>query len=311
MARQTFRQIVAAVQRYPSLDTVSLGQIIDTVASVAQDLYNQPWPWNYAEDNVLVPAAYSTGTVNVTNGTSTVTGVGTAWVSSPPTGTWYGRRIRFGNSNLDYIITSIDSVTQTLQLHQAVNLSASLVNSTYTIYQDTYLYPEDYIPGSDVALLQPTIRARIPKIPRYKFEMAMNAGLRSFSTNIQMFYCDHGQDMTTGTYSGRMRFRLGPPPTGPAELRLCYHRVAPDFSASGYIMLPDGFDEIVELMSAAKLYDLQKLQGLSDPVKAIATGKLKLLRRSANTQTIDDVPNATMEMPDSSISQWGLMISRM
>ena len=305
MARQTFRQIVAAVQRYPSLDTVSLGQIIDTVASVSQDLYNQPWPWNYGETNILVPAAYSTGTVSVANGSATVTGALTAW--DP---TWYGRRIRFGNSNLDYPILSIGGVG-TLTLEQPVNLSASLVDSTYTMYEDVYVYPEDYIPGSDVALLQPTIRARIPKIPRYKFEMAMNAGLRSFSTNIQMFYCDHGQDMTTGTYSGRMRFRLGPPPTGPAELRLCYHRVAPDFSASGYIMLPDGFDEIVELMSAAKLYDLQKLQGLSDPVKAIATGKLKLLRRSANTQTIDDVPNATMEMPDSSISQWGLMISRM
>lgn len=305
MARQTFRQIVAAVQRYPSLDTVSLGQIIDTVASVSQDLYNQPWPWNYGETNILVPAAYSTGTVSVVNGTATVTGALTAW--DP---TWYGRRIRFGNSNLDYPILSIGGVG-TLTLEQPVNLSASLVDSTYTMYEDVYVYPEDYIPGSDVALLQPTIRARIPKIPRYKFEMAMNAGLRSFSTNIQMFYTDHGQDFTTGTYSGRMRFRLGPPPTGPAELRLCYHKMAPDFSASGYIMLPDGFDEIVELMSAAKLYDLQKLEGLSNPVKAIATGKLKLLRRAANTQTIDDVPNATMEMPDSSISQWGLMISRM
>lgn len=305
MARQTFRQIVAAVQRYPSLDTVSLGQIVDTVASVAQDLYNQPWPWNYAETNVLVPAAYSTGTVSCVNGTAAVTGVGTAWDTG-----WYGRRIRFGNSNLDYTITSIGGVGA-LTLDQPINLAASIVDSAYTMYQDTYLYPEDYIPGSDVALLQPTIRARIPKITRYKFEMAMNAGLRSFSTNIQMFYCDHGQDMTTGANQGRMRFRLGPPPTGPAELRLCYHKMAPDFSAGGYVMLPDGYDEIVELMSAAKLYDLQKLEGLSNPVKAIATGKLKLLRRAANTQTIDDVPNATMEMPDSSISQWGLMISRM
>ncbi len=301
MAQQTFRQIVADIQRFPSLDTVSLGQIIDTVASVAADLGNQPWPWNYAETNILVPAASSTGTVSIVNGTATVTGVGTGWDVS-----WYGRRIRFGNSNLDYIIQSIDNPTQ-ITLAQPVNLAANLVDSSYTIYEDVYLYPADYIVGSDVALLQPVVRARIPKIPRYKFEMAMNAGLRSFSTNIQMFYCDHGEDLTTG----RMRFRLGPPPTGPAELRLCYHQMAPDFVAGNMVTLPEGFDEIIALTAAAKIYDLQKLAGLSEPIKAIAAGKLKLLRRSVATQTIDDVPNATMEMPDSSISQWGLMISRM
>ena len=310
MARQTFRQIVAAVQRYPSLDTVSLGQIIDTVASVSQDLYNQPWPWNYGETNILVPAAYSTGTVSVVNGTATVTGALTAW--DP---TWYGRRIRFGNSNLDYPILSIGGVG-TLTLEQPVNLSASLVDSTYTMYEDVYVYPEDYIPGSDVALLQPTIRARIPKIPRYKFEMAMNAGLRSFSTNIQMFYTDHGQDFTTGTYSGRMRFRLGPPPTGPCELRLCYHQMTPDVNLSTvsgytYASVPDGYDEVISLMSAARLYDFNKAPGQAEAIKAVAAGKLKLLRKQVATQTIDDVPNATYEMPDSSISQWGLMISRL
>ena len=163
-----------------------------------------------------------------------------------------------------------------------------------------------------MALLQPTIRARIPKIPRYKFEMAMNAGLRSFSTNIQMFYCDHGQDFTTGTLLGTAPL---PARASPDRTRRTPPLLSPDgpglLGVRGYIMLPDGFDEIVELMSASKLYDLQKLEGLSNPVKAIATGKLKLLRRAADTQTIDDVPNATMEMPDSSISQWGLMISRM
>jgi len=305
VAKQTFRQIIADVQRYPSLDTISLGQIIDSISTVTKDIGNQPWPWNYAETNILVPAAYSTGTVSVNNGSATVTGALTVW--DP---TWYGRRVRFGNSNLDYTVTSIGGVG-TLTLNQPVNLTASLVNSSYTMYQDTYLYPSDYIVGSDVALLQPVVRARIPKIPRYKFEMAMNAGLRSFSTNIQMFYCDHGEDFTSGTYSRRLRFRLGPPPTGPAELRLCYHRMAPDIAAAEMTTLPDGFDEVITLMAAARLYDLQKMPGLSDPVKAIAAGKLKLLRRAVTTQTIDDVPNATMEMPDSSISQWGLMISRM
>ncbi len=305
MSRQSFQQIIADVQRRPLLASISLGQIIDTVASVTEDLGNQPWPWNYAETNILVPPAYTTGTINVTNGTNVVNGLLTNW--DP---TWYGMRMRFANSNLDYIVTSIVNPTQIL-LSQPVNLSASIAGGSYSLYQDTYPYPADYIVGSDVALLQPLVRTRIPKIPRYRFEMIMNAGLRSFSTNIQMFYCDHGEDLTFGqTYSRRFRFRLGPPPSGAVELRLCYHQMAPAFVVTETTTFPDGYDEIIALTAESKLYDLNKMPGESAGCKAIADGKIRLLRRQIATQTIDDVPSAAMEVPDSSVSQWGMMIGR-
>jgi hypothetical protein len=303
MARATFRQVIAGVQRKPGLESVSLGKIIDAVAIASKDVGNQPWPWNYAETNVLVPPPYSTGTVSITNNTGSVTGNAPAdW--TPYVGQ-FGWRIRFGNSNLDYIISNIINPNLIL-LSQPINLAASLVNSSYTLYKDTYEYPSDYIIGSDVALLQPIVRTRIPKIPRYKFEIAMNAGLRSFSTNIQMFYCDQGE-----TSFGTFQFRLGPPPAGPSELRLCYHSMAPDLIPTDLTLLPDGYDEIIMLMAASRLYDMQKLPGLSDAAKSQAEGKIKLLRRQVMTQTIDDVPNASYEVPDSSISQWGMIIGRM
>lgn len=303
MARATFRQIVAEVQRKPGLETISLGEIIDAVATASKDLGNQPWPWNYAESNVLVPAPITEGTVSITDGTATVNHVGLAW----PFGLT-GYRIRFGNSNLDYIVTTTTNFTATLA--QPVNLGANIVNGTYTMYKDTYAYPSDYIVGSDVALLQPTIRTRIPKIPRYKFEMAMNAGLRSFSTNIQMFYCDAGQGVdNAGTRY--FQFRLAPPPAGPAELRLCYHSMAPDLSMASQTLIPDGYDEILSLVASSKLYDLHMQSGLSEGAKALAAGKIRLLKRQVATQTIDDVPDAAYEVPDSSISQWGMMIGRM
>jgi len=311
MARQTFKQVVADVQRKPGLARVSLGQIMDAVQMAAKDLGNESWPWNYAETNVLVPAPYTTGTINVTDGTNLVTGVLTTWDT-----TWYGRRIRFSNSNLDYIISSFTNPTQ-LFLAQPVNLGANIVNGSYTIYQDTYVYPADYIVGSDVALLQPVIRTRVPKIPRYKFEMYMNSGLRSMSTNIQMFYCDQGEDLTVGSvsgFSGRYRFRLGPPPAGAAELRLCYHQMAPDFSpalqSGAQTTFPEGFDEIIGLVAASRLYDYQTMPGESTATKMIAAGKIRLLKRQVSTQTIDDVPAGLYEVPDSSISQYGMMISR-
>jgi hypothetical protein len=221
-----------------------------------------------------------------------------------------GYRIRVGNSNLDYIVASIVNLN-TITLAQPVNLGTNLTASTYTLYKDTFFYPSDYIVGSDVALLQPVIRTRIPKIPRYKFEMAMNSGLRSMSTNIQMFYCDAGigSDLSGNRF---YQFRLGPPPAGVAELRLCYHSQAPDLTASSSTtLLPDGYDEVIALIAASKLYDIHKAPGLSQQVKDLANGKLRLLKRQIATQTIDDVPDGMTEVPDSSISQWGMMIGRM
>ena len=308
MARITFQQVIAEVQRMPGLGRISLGEIIDKIATTAKDLGNQPWPWNYAETNILVPPAYTTGLIDVTNGTNVITGT----IGSLPVWdvTWYGRRIRFANSNLDYIVQTIVNPT-TILLAQPVNLGASIVGGSYTLYQDTYTYPTDYILGSDVAMLQPVVRGRIPKIPRYKFEMIMNSGMRSFSTNIQMFYCDHGEDLTSGTTTSRLyRFRMGPPPGGPAELRICYHQMAPDLVPSQMTTFPEGYDELISLTAAAKLYDLHKMPGESEAAKALALGKIRLLKRQVATQTIDDVPDAAYEVADSSISQWGMMIGR-
>lgn len=308
-SRTTFQQIVAAVQRMPSLEKVSLGEIIDAVKLAAVDIGNQPWPWNYAETNILVPAPLSTGTVSITDGTATVTGVGTSF----PTGQ-YGWRIRFGTNNLDYIVASVGNAT-TLTLAQPVNLGANLSGSGYTLYKDTYLYPADYIFGSDVGLYQPVIRTRIQKIPRSKFEAAMNAGLRSFSTNITQYYCDAGVfvDPLVVTATKYFQFRIAPPSSSAAELRLCYHSIANTFTTNLNVQtdLPDGFDEILELMAASKLYDQMMQPGTSAQVKALAEGKIKLLKRTVSTQTIDDIPDPNTEVSDSSISQWGMTIARM
>jgi hypothetical protein len=306
MSRATYQTITAEIQRMPGLEEIPLGEIGDAINTASKDVGNQPWPWNYAETNVLVPAPYSTGTVSITDGSNAVTGLGTVW--TPYVGQT-GWRIRFGSSNLDYIISAINNITS-ITLAQVVNLGSNLAGSSYTLYKDTYFYPSDYIVGSDVALLQPTIRTRIPKIPRYKFEMAMNTGLRTMATNITMFYCDQGigYDVNLVPY---YQFRLGPPPAGPAELRLCYHSMAPDLGLASTTLLPDGYDEIITLVAASKLYDVHKAPGTAEQVKALANGKMRLLKRQIATQTIDDVPGSMTEVPDSSISQWGMMIGRM
>ena len=304
MAKITFQQIVASVQRMPGLERVTLGEIMDAVQTAATDIGNMPWPWNYAETNILLPAPFTAGTINITTGTNLVTTAPPQWAAIAGQKGW---RVRLGNNNLDYIIQTI--AAGQLTLVQNVNLSANIVNGTYTLYKDTYTYPTNYIFGSDVGLYQPTIMSRVQKIPRSKFEAAMNAGLRSFSTNISMFYCDQGLDPATGVY----QFRLAPPTSGPAELRLCYHSIANTFTTSLLPVtdLPEGFDDVITLVAASKLYDTMMKAGESNQVKSLADGKIKLLRRLVMTQTIDDLSNPATEVSDSSISQWGMIIQRL
>lgn len=303
MARRTLRQIVAEIQRMPGLERIGPGEIMDKVNTAHKDLLNQPWPFNYAETNVLIPAPYTTGTVSIVDGTNTVTGAGGAtWNVA-----WTGRRIQFGTpNNVDYIVSAVTGVN-TLTLAQNINVGADIANSTYTLYQDTFTYPADYLFGSDVAMLNPVIRNRVVKVPRYKFELVMNSGMRSMFTNVPLVYCDHGQ-----TAAGLFQFRIGPPCAGVAEYRLPYHSIASDFNALANIaMLPEGFDEVITLVAASKLYDLYKMPGESQAAKALADGKIRLLKRLTSVQTIDDVPDALFEIPDSSISQWGMSIARM
>ncbi len=302
MSRRTVQQIIAEIQRMPGLGRIGPGEILDKVNQAHKDVTNYPWPFNLTDTNVDVPASYTAGTISIVDGTAAVTGAGTTWVPG-----WTGYRLQFGAYNLDYPVSAVTGVG-TLTLAMNVNLGANLVNSTYTLYKDTYEYPSDYVIGSDVIMEHPTVRYRISKIPRYRFEQYMNAGMRSFFTNIQQFYCDEGENPTTGAF----RFRFGPPSSSVISYRMTYHRMGTDLtSATQKTMLPEGFDEVISLIAASKLYDINKMPGESTAVKALADGKLRLLKRQYATATIDDVPEASFELPDSSISQWGLSIERM
>lgn len=82
---------------------------------------------------VDVVNSYDTGTISITDGSATVTGVGTTWTSA-----MVGRSIQFGNEGYSYEILARVSGTQ-LTLSQNYNGSGSnLSNSTYIIYRDKY-----------------------------------------------------------------------------------------------------------------------------------------------------------------------------
>lgn len=96
--------------------------------------------WNHyrAEHQFSIVNEYTTGTVSVASGATTVTGVGTAFAS-----THDGWKIRFAGSNHYYVVDSITSGTE-LELTEDF-FETTLSGASFTLYQDEYTLPTDYM----------------------------------------------------------------------------------------------------------------------------------------------------------------------
>lgn len=297
--KRTVSLMIANVQRVVG-HGVPLGEIwqaLDTANKEVQSTWE--WPWLYAEYDVPVPAPYNTGTISIVTGSSTVTGSGTSWVTS-----WNGRRLRVGANNADYRVSSIGSGT-TLTLDQPVNLAANVVNAGYTLYQDSFRMPADFDPGHDLFLGNMMLRYRLKHVPRLHAENQMLV-LKQLNTNSQMFYTDDGWDEAADRY----KIRIIPPPGQVNELRMVYRKRCPDLDTFTQVTaIPESFDEILELMAQWKLKEQYRIPDANlDQKRAIA--KLKAIKRQTSATIVENQSIVAGDM-NSSISQWGLMISPM
>jgi hypothetical protein len=300
--------MIANIQRaLGPISPVEIYQALDTANKEVQSTWE--WPWLYAEYDVPIRAPYTTGTVSITNGTSSVSGSGTTWITS-----WNGMRLRVGSDNVDYRVSSITSGT-TMTLDQVVNLSSNITNSAYTLYQDSHQMPADFDPGHDMFLGNMTLRFRLKHIPRLHAENQM-LSLKQLNTTSQWMYTDDGYDPV----SQRYRIRILPPPGGVSNLRFVYRKRCPDLNVlysgsatlanimANTVAIPESFDEILELMAQWKLKEQHKLPDAElDRRRAMA--KLKALKRQNSATLVENQSLGAGQLQNSSISQWGLMIS--
>jgi len=124
----------------------------DEMLTVLNDGYQQAVARVMAEDPkfylkrayVDVENSYTTGTVSITDGSTTVTGVSTVWTSDME-----GQKIKVGLDGYAYTIDTVSSGTS-LTLTTAYNGGGDNVSgSTYTIYQDEY---DIYLDGTTTTL---------------------------------------------------------------------------------------------------------------------------------------------------------------
>ena len=294
--KRTLVQMIASVQRaVPMAPLLEITKALDTSNKEVQTSWE--WPWLYKEYNVPILAPYTTGTVSVNNGSATVTGTGTAWNVS-----WTGMRLRAGYGMADWRVASFGSGSS-LTLDQNVNVAANLSNVNYVLYQDSYRMPADFDPGHDIFLGNMQLRYRLKHIPRMHAEGQMLT-LKVLYTNSQFFYTDDGWDGTG------YRIRILPPPGIVQELRLVYRKRPGDLDTlTETTEIPEPFDEILELMAQWKLKEQYGIPTASlDQNRALA--KLKGLKRQITASTVENQSVLAGGLNNSSISQWGMMISQ-
>ena len=93
------------------------------------------------EGIITTVAPYETGTVDVTNGSATVTGNSTVWTAA-----MVGRKIRIAGENAYYRIKTFSSATSIIldTIYQGTTKTLALgTNPTYSIYKDEYKLPAD------------------------------------------------------------------------------------------------------------------------------------------------------------------------
>lgn len=136
MAVDTFAAIVGRVK----LHCPAAGELLprDWVDNAWRRLNERrQWSWLIKQGQFILPALYKTGTVTVTNSSTTVTGSGTAW-----DGTLIGRQFRIASSTPIYTIADVpDATTITLDMAWGAQSQSGVA---YQIYQAWQTAPSDF-----------------------------------------------------------------------------------------------------------------------------------------------------------------------
>jgi hypothetical protein len=103
-------------------------------------------PWLERHDVLRVRAPYTTGTVSVNVGSTTVTGVSTLWTTADSYGdnnARVGGKISFGDQNI-YTVTAVGGAG-TITLNTKYVATANLSAGTYTYFEDEYALASDFL----------------------------------------------------------------------------------------------------------------------------------------------------------------------
>lgn len=290
--KRTLLHMMSSLQRKLDPSEITLGEIAEAIQMARKDIDTKyDWPWAYGDTNLLILPPYTTGTISMSTGDATVTGSGTSFTAAGVDSTW---RLRAAGRSGDWKVATVTNPT-TLELQQLPNFDGTISGSTYVLWKDEYATPSDFQVGGQLLLYNQEIRCEIPYITMSDLER-ITMGWKTAQSTLPLGYSDVG----TGV------IRFAPPIASRAELRLRYKKIPADLAElSAVSSIPEGYDELLELVAGTKL---RQDHGLLDKNSSgqTATKMKALIRDLATVDMRFDGPGPGMA--DSSISQGGLSI---
>ena len=263
------------------------------------------WQFLLARYDIPLVAAYTTGTVTVAPGSTTVTGSGTTWSAS-----WFNKKIMLTGDPQEKEVALVNSPTQLTLSYPYNGTLTTYTGLSYTIYQDTY--PVPCAPGRDALVLNPTQQwARLLKFDRYTYDN--RTAFNRFQTAIgPSIYTEAGTDPypTSPTFQ-QMRFEFWPKPTAAQDLVLKYFQtIIPLAAPTDLTVLPPEFDEVLLRLGTYRLKRRFAIPGWADD-RTVAMQMLLQFREKNVTQSAMDYQPAASLWPyndpwalDNSLTSW-------
>ena len=251
MGYRSFVQLASEVMRQVNFPTFK-ATTYDCYQAV-NDAYREVFQyanWSFTLDRYDIPlaASYSTGTINATNGSTAITGVGTTWSAS-----WFNKKILIAGDPEEKEVASFGGATS-LTLRFPLNSTASVLTGiTYTIYQDSYPVPCGQ--GRDLDIINPQFMwLPVRKWDRYTFDS--RTAVSRFQLAVRpLIYTDDGTDTTAASPTFRQqKFQFWPPVLSAQDLVLKYFKSFTALSNDvDQTILPSEFDEVVLKLATLRL----------------------------------------------------------
>lgn len=208
--------------------------------------YRYPWHWRRAVGFVSTVAPYTTGTVTLTNGSTTVTGSGATFTTA-----MVGRKIALTYGSPWYTISAFVSTTEVTLDRAYVEDTTS--GATYVIYQDLYALSS----AADSLLAQEVVchKAGGEVLGRLTRTEVENAWAFPSGAGVPSYFHLHGVNS-----SGYLQIRVGREvPSTAFSIRYGYLSAYTEMSADGDLcVVPERFRHIIihgALREAYKLYN--------------------------------------------------------
>jgi len=241
---------------------------------ICTNIYNHDFSFltDYGEINTT--PSYTTGTVSVTQDSTTVTGSETSWTSS-----MVGRYIKIADDDEYYEISSVDSSTQITLTSAYIGSTAS--GQSYTIYKIFYPLASDFKKMKWIKqIVTPKRLIEIPEIT-----MAELITDEFDESGEIVGYALSGQDS-----SGNTLIRFTPIQTTRKRVYYCYEKTLPSINSTGAeSLIPSKWHMLFVYKLAEIVFRANDLEGKANDMAMQFERKLQAFIREDKSKTKDRI----------------------